>query len=595
MEELGQHWVFVTGCTHRRDTRKTSAYTELGPLFSKYTPIYSPFVTQPWPMDVPRFGLLARLGLLIRAVIGTTVITEAYFNVSHVTFLSFSKISLDSADSPSLHIVLLMKLAMSLHDMFLNEFISRPFRFILFTPAVFPLLRSIYRIFFHPLSHVPGPWFPACTSTWLNYHAWVGDECTEVHKLHLKYGPIVRVGPNDVDIADGEALNTIYVGKGGFRKAQFYANFDIDGHKSIFSQIDATERASRAKAVLPLFSTSNLRAGSDTIYKCVDRMVVRMKEEANTGKPVNILNLTRSLATDAVTAYLFDDNYGGLEETDGKLSASGMVNAFVAVGRFFYLPSWMFQFMEWCHEKLFPDQEVNSSMSKVDSFVSAVVDRSKTEEKLKGNYPARLMENGFPPSEARAQCKDLMFAGTDSTGMNLATICFMLAKCPDKYARLRKEVLKRKTDEAELHSLPYLRGVVREGLRLSMANPSRLPRVVPQPGWSFKSTFLPAGTIVSCTPFELHLNPDVFDDPHAFKPERWESPTNEMNRDSMWFGLGTRQCIARNLASMELFCTVQRLVEENVLGGAHCCQERIEILEWFNSKVKNEKIELVWS
>ncbi len=483
---------------------------------------------------------------------------------------------------------------MAFHDIVLRQLIFHYVRFILLTPILFLLLRSIYRIFFHPLSRIPGPWLSACTSTWLNYHAWIGDECTAVHKLHLKYGSIVRTGPNDVDFADGEALNTIYVEKGGFRKASFYANFDIDGHKSIFSHVDPSQRAPRAKAVLPLFSTGSLRAGSKTIYGCVDRMVVRMKEEAKTGKQVNILNLTRSLAMDAVTAYLFDDSYGGLEETDGEMSASGMVNAFVAVGRLLYLPNWMFQLLEQIHEKILPDHEVKTSISKVDSFIAAVVDRSRTEEKLKGNYPARLMENGISASEARAQCKDLMFAGTDSTGMNLATICFMLAKHPDKHEKLRNELLERESEEAELQSLPYLRGVIREGLRLSMANPSRLPRVVPSPGWTFKNTFLPGGTTVSCTPFELHLNPDVFEDPHDFRPERWENPTTEMNRDSIWFGLGTRQCIARNLAMMELFCAVQRVVEENVLEGAHCCQERIEILEWFNSKVKEEKIELVW-
>jgi cytochrome P450 len=484
---------------------------------------------------------------------------------------------------------------MAFHQVFIYQLVSHSSRFILLSPVLFVLLRSIYRILCHPLSHVPGPWLPACTSTWLNYHAWNGDECTTVHKLHVKYGPVVRTGPNDVDIADGEALNSIYVEKGGFRKASFYANFDIDGHKSIFSQVEPSERAPRTKAVLPLFSTGSLRAGSDTIYECVDRMVVRMKEEAKSGEPVNILNLTRSFAVDAMTAYLFNNSYGGLEETGGAMSASAMVNAFVAFGRFFYLPNWLIQLLEWGREKLLPDDRVNSSIAKVDCFVASVVDRSRTDDKLKGNYPSRLVESGFSVSETRAQCKDLIFAGTDSTGMNLAMICFMLAKHPHVYGRLRREVLEKKGCKAEMHSLPYLRGVIREGLRLSFANPARLPRVVPPSGWTFKGTFLPAGTIVSCTPFEIHLNPEVFVDPYKFWPERWDRPTNEMNRDSIWFGLGTRQCIARNLATMELVSAVHRLVEGNILDGARCCQEEIKILEWFNSKVKDEKIELVWS
>jgi cytochrome P450 len=484
---------------------------------------------------------------------------------------------------------------MAFHHLFIVQLVFHSPRFILLSPVLFILLRSIYRILFHPLSHVPGPWLPACTSTWLNYHTWTGDECTTVHKLHLKYGPIVRTGPNDVDIADGEALNSIYVEKGGFRKASFYANFDIDGHKSIFSQVEPSERAPRAKAVLPLFSTGSLRAGSDTIYECVDRMLVRMKEEAKTGEPVNILNLTRSFAVDAMTAYLFDRNYGGLEETGGEMSASPMVNAFVAGARFFYLPNWLMRLLQWSQGILLPDDRTNTSIAKVDCFVASVVHRSRKDDKLKGNYQSRLVESGFSGSETRAQCKDLIFAGTDSTGMNLAMICFMLVKHPDIHGRLKGEVHEQKGRKAEMHSLPYLRGVIREGLRLSFANPSRFPRLVPPSGWTFKGTFLPAGTIVSCTPFEMHLNPGVFKDPYEFRPERWDSPTNEMNRDSLWFGLGTRQCIARNLATMGLLSAVHRLVEENILDGARCCQEEIKILEWFNSKVKDEKIELVWS
>lgn len=63
-------------------------------------------------------------------------------------------------------------------------------------------------------------------------------------------------------------LGPIYVEKGGFRKMPFYANFDIDGHKSIFSEVDPASRTQRAKVVLPLFSTGNLRSGSDVIYRC---------------------------------------------------------------------------------------------------------------------------------------------------------------------------------------------------------------------------------------------------------------------------------------------------------------------------------------
>jgi cytochrome P450 len=488
----------------------------------------------------------------------------------------------------------------------LSALFALPAVAILAIPLSAILLRFLHRLSpAHSLSHVPGPYLPRLSSLWLVYHAWIGDEASAVHRLHEMYGLVVRTGPMSVDIADGEALQAIYVEKGGFRKASFYRNFDIDGHPSIFSELEPGNRAPRAKAVAPLFSTGSLRQGRAVIYGCVDQWVQRMKQAAATGKSVNVLDLTRALAVDAVTAYLFGKSYGGLDgqieerravadEAHG-LSASGMVNSFVAVGRYWYLPGWAFNALAWLESKIYPDWEVFNSVDVVDRFVEDVVNETIGDSEKGTSYQARMLQAGFSVSEVKAQCKDLMFAGTDSTGMNLATIVFMLAKHSDKYERLRRELEETTFGEDDLQSVPYLRGVIREGLRISMANPSRLPRVVPADGWTFKGLYFAPGTEVSCTPYELHFDASVFEDPYEFRPERWLNASDEMNRDAIPFGLGTRQCIARNLATMELYCAVQRLVEQDVLMGARCCRDDIEILEWFNSRVIDERIDLIWS
>ena len=519
---------------------------------------------------------------------------------------------------------------MALHSL-LSPILAHPLLSFSLLPFILLVVRSLYRISpLHPLASIPGPLLPRVSSLWLTYHAWIGDEASVVHSLHKKYGSIVRNGPNSVDISDGAALATIYTERGGFVKTAFYENFALpDGtelHNSIFSETDPSIRAPRAKAVAILFSTSSLRQGQDTIYDCVDKLVKVLAEgkqlSRKGGSPLNILNLTRGLAIDAVSAYLFGKSWGAL---NGKLrkgneeeaaireglaepmSAAGMVDSFVAVGRFWYLPSWAFKAVEsfdaWCN----PSEDITDSLARVDEFVAEVVSDAETiikashsREKTSSSdhpltsYPARLLLAGFTPSETRAQCKDLIFAGSDSTGMNLATILFMLARHHDCYQKLREEVTTSAAGFDNLQSLPYLRGVVKEGLRLSMANPTRLPRVVPPGGWTFKGTHFPTGTEVSCTPFSLHLNPEVFPDPRAFKPERWIDPSEEMMRDAIPFGLGSRQCIARNLATVELFCAVERIVQADILEGAKSLKAGIEILEWFNSKVIGERIDLVW-
>lgn len=128
-----------------------------------------------------------------------------------------------------------------------------------------------------------------------------------------------------------------------------------------------------------------------------------------------------------------------------------------------------------------------------------------------------------------------------------------------------------------------------------MANPTRLPRVVPPEGWTFKGTHFPGGSIVGCSPYELHFNPTVFPNPHEFRPERWLEPdTSEATKYWFAFGAGPRACIARNLATLELYMATEKLVESDVLRGAKACQDDVEIYEWFNSKVKGEKIELTF-
>lgn len=176
---------------------------------------------------------------------------------------------------------------------------------------------------------------------------------------------------------------------------------------------------------------------------------------------------------------------------------------------------------------------------------------------------------------------------------------------------------------------------MKETLRLSMANPTRLPRVVPKEGWLYvpsadfsfsaqasggaqkqdakrqkqqpiqrrQSYYLPAGTIVSVQIHTLHHNPAVFPAPYEFTPERWldsdPASTRErldrMNRDHIPFSLGSRGCIARNLAMMELNMTCAAVLESGVLDGARAVGERIEILEWFNSKVRGERVEIEYA
>ncbi|KAF4555254.1 Cytochrome P450-like protein 26 [Elsinoe fawcettii] len=508
--------------------------------------------------------------------------------------------------------------------------LSDPLNILLLSLLLLTLSLILSRTLLSPLSSIPGPLLLKLSRLSLLYSSYTGREATYLTSLFASSpSPILRIGPKEVLIADGSALGAIYSANGGFAKAECYRNFDIMGWPSLFSALDKGYRAQRARSVVGLFATRRIREGEEGLREVVRAWVGRMEGEkarAREGREnggegrMDVLDAGRSLAVDVVSRYLFGVSYGGLSEGDEneggkgeqKLSASEFVNAFVGVGRFFFLPNWLFVAVEKVSQYLFETKETVESMGRVEGFVKRIVDEAREDD---DTYQARMLKAGLTKDEVAAQCMDLMFAGTDSSGMNISTFCWQLAKNQDCYTKVKEEVLKARAENADYDAstLPYLRSCIKETLRLSMANPTRLPRVVPDGGWLYtpspdyaftgqaskatqKSYFLPAGTVVSCQIHTLHHNPSVFPDPFTFRPDRWLESAPEhlekMNRDFIPFSLGSRQCIARNLAMSELNMACAGIIESRVLDGAKNVGSRIEILEWFNSKVEGEQIEI---
>lgn len=75
---------------------------------------------------------------------------------------------------------------------------------------VFLFAVVVYRLFLHPLSRIPGPRLAAVTNCWLAYHVRNGRMLRLGKTLHTKYGPAVRVGPNEVWFNTKDAFRLIY-------------------------------------------------------------------------------------------------------------------------------------------------------------------------------------------------------------------------------------------------------------------------------------------------------------------------------------------------------------------------------------------------
>jgi hypothetical protein len=66
-----------------------------------------------------------------------------------------------------------------------------------------------------------------------------------------RYGPIVRVTPDDVQITDPAAIDQIYSAKAGFMKTEFYDSVmpNISKRRDLFTDRDEAHHAARRKMI----------------------------------------------------------------------------------------------------------------------------------------------------------------------------------------------------------------------------------------------------------------------------------------------------------------------------------------------------------
>lgn len=203
-------------------------------------------------------------------------------------------------------------------------------------------------------------------------------------------------------------------------------------------------------------------------------------------------------------------------------------------------------------------------------------------------------ELGYSQAELWEECQLLVSAGADTTAIVLAGVLFYLVRRADAQARLAEEILAAFdsaddiTPGARLQACGYLRAVISEGLRMTPPVPAELTREVLPGGAVIEGHFFAAGTNVSVSPYALGYSKDVFPEPFEFRPERWiagekgpggevvsEESVRASERALSAFSAGSRGCIGKNLAWVEMTLVLAKLVytfemrrdPSNNLGG----------------------------
>jgi cytochrome P450 len=174
-------------------------------------------------------------------------------------------------------------------------------------------------------------------------------------------------------------------------------------------------------------------------------------------------------------------------------------------------------------------------------------------------------EDGSPMTdkELRDELMTLLVAGHETTATALAWAVEALARHPAALARLR--------DEVDAGEDAYLDAVVKEVLRLRPVIALVL-RQLTEP-MEIGGRLLPAGAKIVPSIYLIHRRPDVYEEPRAFRPERFlDNPPGTYT----WipFGGGVRRCLGASFAQVEMKIVLRELVARLDIRAAGLRPER---------------------
>ncbi|KAK5255321.1 hypothetical protein LTS06_000342 [Exophiala xenobiotica] len=102
-----------------------------------------------------------------------------------------------------------------------GDLLSRALAFFIITVLVLSF-RGLWRRYASPLRQIPGPFLASCTRLWKVLSTYSGHTEWDYIALHQKYGPVVRVAPNELSFASPNAARDIFAVGKGFTKTEFY-------------------------------------------------------------------------------------------------------------------------------------------------------------------------------------------------------------------------------------------------------------------------------------------------------------------------------------------------------------------------------------
>ena len=196
-----------------------------------------------------------------------------------------------------------------------------------------------------------------------------------------------------------------------------------------------------------------------------------------------------------------------------------------------------------------------------------------------------------------------LVAGHETTSSTISIIGYFLCSYPEIQEKLREEIMKDLKDKTtsisfeDIQKMKYLKQVVNECSRMMPAAPE-VDKETNQEMF-IDDFFIPKGTMIAINIYGLHHNPNVWENPEEFNPDRWNEENLKripnLRYNFIPFSVGSRDCVGKIFAENEVCLIVALLLKSFKLEFDGMKKEEVKFqfnvtMRPTNLKIKMKKI-----
>ena len=299
----------------------------------------------------------------------------------------------------------------------------------------------------------------------------------------------------------------------------------------------------------PAFHRQRISSYGDIMVQYAQRMIANWHD----GEPRDLSRDMTRLTLEIVVKTLFNSDVSKDADHIGQVLTS-LVKPFASQAT-----------VKWILDNRLPTpghRKYFNAVSEIDRIVFRIIAERRASGYDEGDLLSMLLQaqddDGTRMSDAqlRDEVMTLFLAGHETTALALSWSWYLLASHPEAEQKFHAElddVLGGRTPAvSDMSNLKYTEMIAKEAMRL-------YPPAYAVGREAIEETEIggfrvPKGTQLFAFQWVTHRDPRYFDDPAAFKPERWTSENSEPLPKYAYFpfGGGPRQCIGNYFAMMEI-------------------------------------------